>query len=333
MRSEDLRMRVQEIEHKVALLYNSIRFRTDYPSLKNGTKKLLIVEGFTDEQFIKDKLSSDVVCLIANKAFGSNQNNYKEAILHTVLGLTQFSSVISLPDRTLNMKVYGLVDLDDENAGDYVNKPNLFVMDTHDLETLIMSTDKDIFARMEGGMVSEDEVQKSLFLAFQLNTLRKILREECKWYNLEAISSDKNRNLRYDQFVENETVSIRKIIRYLSENSSESLSREKEKQLVEKISKSKSIKKLVDSEGKWKITWKDYCAVNSNDIWKNVQGHDVLSIIRYYNSEVAQKFFSNTHSLNREFELALIRNYDYSNFTKTILYERLRSEGIINSIS
>lgn len=326
-------MNLKEIEQHVALLLTSIQMRADIQLLAKGAMKILLVEGKTDEEFIKPLLNPDIVCIVANKAFGNFSNlNCKKAIVQVILGMTQYRPLLQISPKFANMQILGMIDLDYDKVTNYSNIPGLFVMDTHDLETLIISTNKDVFYRLNECVISRENVEMSLWTAYQMGVIRRVLREEIKGLDLTPISSDLNKKLQYSQFVENGAIDIRKMIHYISMGNTPALPKEKERQIYNMVSKSKKIRKLVDADGQWSKRWNEYSAEQFTDFWETVQGHEILSLLRYYNPEVAEKYFCSTHALNRKLEYELIHNYDYSTMTSTKIYKQMRSAGVIGSI-
>ena len=64
----------------------------------------------------------------------------------------------------------------------------------------------------------------------------------------------------------------------------------------------------------------------------DINGHDILSALCYKNP-LAQKLFNdkNFHKLNRNFETALIEEYDYDCFKKTFLFLKLREAQFLQN--
>ena len=148
-------IKADKVNEYVNSLMANLSFKADYQSFlkKNGEKaRLLIVEGTTDETFVKNVISPDVACMIARKAFMKRASfgaetreqaiNYKAAIVQLVYGLSKMPQIISCKGSE-NWIVYGMIDLDfdDEDSNLYKKTSQLFVTDTHVRPAVVVEAD------------------------------------------------------------------------------------------------------------------------------------------------------------------------------------------------
>ena len=341
MLNEVYRMNAEEIKKYVNLLVANLSFRMDYNNLVNGSKRLLIVEGLTDEKFIKKILNDDVVCEVANKAFVNGQGleqmsiNCKNAIIRAVYGMSTGKILLKIPQGFESCSVYGLVDRDYDNSNDiYTKTPKLFVTDTHDLETLLLSTDVDILKKIEKCTISLKDTKKAFFLAYQLGLIRKVILDvKDSEFSIQAISSNSNDQIDYYEFVDDYEINVRKLIKFINNLNDGCLSPAKEKKLLEKVIKDKQLKKKLDSDTKWNDTLDRFDPSAHDDFWNVVNGHDVLSILRYINQDAAEAYSNKAmYNLNRDFENDLIDHYDYATLKNTNVYSLMSKENIVKAI-
>ena len=306
-------MDIKKVERTVNMLAGSLHMRMDFNNLNTGAKKLLIVEGQTDEQFIHKHLCGDVICMVANKAFGTTNGfsqeqrlNCKQAIMEVVYGLSVYPTIITCPKGSENWKVFGMIDMDFDEVGNYTKTAKLFITDTHDLETLMLSTEPDLLQKIKGCVICAEDAKKALFMAYQLGRMRQWLKltDEISTKSLSA----GNDEIEYSNFIiEEYRISFKSLISYLNKKAEKTISAVKEKKLFEQLSKNKSVKKYLTKEGIWYSGIDSFDVAKTDDLWDVVNGHDILSLLRYVNEDAAIKFKSSSdHAVNIAFEMALI---------------------------
>ena len=330
-----MQMDIKNIERTVNMLAGSLHMRMDYfTQINAGTKKLLIVEGQTDKQFICGHLCDDVICMVANKAFDTANGfspkpllNCKKAIVEVVYGLSVYPTIIKCPKGSENWKVFGMIDMDFDDVGNHTKIAKLFITDTHDLETLMLSTEKNLLQKIEGCVIGVEDTKKALFMAYQLGRIRQVLTGEMS----KGLSAGNN-EIEYSNFIlEDYRISLKSLISYLNKQTEEPIAPEKEKKLLEQLSKDRSIKQYLTKEGIWKYEIDSFDAAKTNDLWDIVNGHDILSLLRYVNETAAIKFkASSQYAVDRTFEMALINAYNHNNFKGTKICKRMVAEGIVS---
>ena len=331
---------LNELERLVGLLAAKAKFKTDYTAYANKTRKLLIVEGVTDEAFIKKIKKDTVDCIVANNVFNSDTRfrttptepiNCKNAIVKVIYGISHFPSpFIAYPDDLDKWDLYGLVDLDCDEIGVAQHTPRLFITDTRDLETLILYSDEEVWDKLDKCEISESDIKQSFFVAYQLSEVRALLAEhhDMEKFNLRAVSCG-SRRLDFDAFVKENKISLMDIIKYIAKESGEALSAEKMKRMFAGIVGSKNGKKRFDAEGIWKQDISSFDISRTSDFWTSINGHDVLQLLQYYNSDACRAYNCKSDGLNRKFEFALIAAYDSSCFSKTKLHAKMKASGLV----
>ncbi len=334
-------MDVQRINRDIGLLVSNITFSADYNYLCTGAKSLLLVEGLTDEKFIKPILKEKVVCKIANKAFGNKQTfeksasfNCKNAIVNVVYGLSKAPKLLDLPKGIgiENLVIYGMVDLDfDEPDATVLSGENLFVTDTHDLETLLLSTDHELLEHLDECSITCMEAKQAFYLAYQFGFIRQVLHDICGTeLELGIIAGGRQKDINYDSFVEGNVINLKKIIEYVAANSKKTVSKEKIKKLLDKCLKEKAIKKKINNDFQWAEPIEKFEISAIDDFWKVTNGHDILSIIRFLNKEANEKYSANySNALNRKFENDLIKAYNYRSLENTKIYQKMRDADVV----
>ena len=338
---EDYRMKTDSIDKYVKMLVTNLTFNSDYNNFVNGTKRLLIVEGQTDKNFIEKILNKDIVCIVASKAFGFKNvpevidKNCKAAIMQVVYGLSEIPILISCPKDAEKWIVFGMIDLDnDDSERVFLSTSRLFVTDTHDLETLLLSTDEELLQRLDMCSISIEDAQNAFCLAYQLGLIRQILIEKNESeLKIEPICCGGRYEVDFTKFVENGCINVKKLIEYVFEKNNKQIVTAEIEKLIKKVCSDKRIKKQVNNGLLTNVSWKEMSSSKQIDFWKEVNGHDILSILRYVNNDAAIKYYNyNETSLNRSFEIDLINKYDYENLEKTKIYQNMLEENVITKV-
>ena len=335
----------KEIKDLANRLAANVRLKTDYKTFLNKERKLLVVEGSTDEKFVERVKCDNVDCMSANKVFRNNAAfrttppaatiNCKDAIVALIRGISICPSpFIQYPDDVDKWDVYGLVDLDcDELAGGKPT-PRLFVTDTHDLETLLLSTDSNVLKNIDNCKIPDEDVRKALFMATQLASARDLLHpyHNSEDFRLNAISCG-SYEVGFGQFFTDCRVNLYELIKYIAAQSGNDLTPPKIKRIYDSVRNSKPGRKLFTADGIWKKEIGEF-DVTREVSWETINGHDILQLLGYLNESVGLAFYQGYKGdINREFEISLINAYDCQNFKKTKLYEKMEKEKIVLSIA
>lgn len=301
----------------------------------NSCKTLLLVEGPTDMEFVKDHLHEHVVCetikvlLDVLECFKQNLENVncRETIIELCRNYQDpnFSNYTPNKDK---LCIYGIVDSDNRDDNP-VNINTLFFTDTHDLETLILSTDYKILFRISEGKISSDDIKKALLLSYQLSVTREVIRENTSSNDLSLGSiSGSLSNIKFNLFVYDNKINVFKLIHYVNNRN---LDKDKINKIIDKVINNKIISEKVDKKtGNWKGNWKSFDYSKIPNFWNIVNGHDILHFL-IYQCKYAKLTFENKNDypMDRRFEQKLVEKYDYSKFTKTNIYKKMKQGGLL----
>ena len=336
-------MMQRKIDEYVELLADNMALMGNYAHFVNSSKKMLLVEGTTDEKFVRKMINDDVWCITAVDAFSNedflmppgkrqSQNN-KLAIIGVTYGLSKYPTLINSKGLE-KWNVYGMIDMDFDEPTNHTDTPKLFITDTHDLETLLLSTDDSLMDRIDRCTIADEDIQKSYFIAYQLGIIRVLIHDVCSEVSLKLLSAGE-KEINYSEFIANDLrLNISKLMSFLYNGNKSFYSVQKWKKVVENVLHAKTVKKKFNAAGSWKQSIEDFDLKKIPDFWNMVNGHDILALLRYLNDD-AKRVYSNSRgrSLNREFEMDLIESYDYNNVRLTKLYSKMRKENVVKDIS
>ncbi len=327
-------MKLGEIQDKIDLLAAQISLILDYQSYDNNFDNLLIVEGSTDRDFLKQSsyLKNNVKCIIANNAFGfknslslqdSPKDNNKNAIIYVVYGLSRIPTLIKIPNGLKRYSIYGMVDMDFNIPNQYVQTNSLFITDTHDLETLMLSTDLDLLGKLDKCQISTNDIRLAFFMAYELGKVKSLLSE--KYFPSSPLSSGVNYNLFFNR---DNLISLPNVL-HLINNIRKRFSSKDLNKIIDELCKKG--KRFFDKNGLWKTQFSNFnLSKKPDDFWTTVNGHDILNLLRYIRPDLSSVLpsFSGT-GLNRAFEIKLIEKYNFKAFKTTNLYKKMKKEKIV----
>jgi len=325
------------IKYKDNLL-NNLRFLGEYDVAVGLRKKVLLVEGATDQKFIGHIKGADTRCLSvadfmrARSAFSTSRSpapapyNSKVVITTILKHIAWYPDYFDFPKGAETWPLYGLVDNDFDDSNEYARVTKLFFTDTHDLETLMMATDKDLLTRLKQCSITADEMKAALYIANQMAAFRQTIKDNG---NLNpGLINTSDGTIAFEEFTDGNMVDLAKLLQYINGKSENTLSKEKLKRTRESIIK--DMKKKLDKEGRWKKSLESFVVNADSDFWMDVNGHDVLSAICYKNPSVREVFINQGgYSQNRDFEFALSETYDYDCLKGTKLYAKLQAAGLL----
>lgn len=312
-------------------LLGKIDFKNDVSSYKKSYN--LLVEGQTDRRFLRDILNKDVSCTVVSEygTFVGTNFDHKKQIINIVCGLPNCKKIQPNKAEENSEELYGMIDLDYDSVTQFMSYPKMFVTDTHDVETLIMSTDAGVFKRLEKCEFHTDEIKKAFFVAYPIGIVYSVVH---KTKDLKSINKEK---IDYSEFVTNNEINIsrmadhiiRKKVKKGTDEKLKKLSPDRIKEEVDRISKNKVIKKH-SNKGIMMIDLKDFNPNDINDYWKVVNGHVILSLLKYINKNAGEMYSDRTiQGLDRTFEFAIIKHYDISCFKNTEIYAKMHSQNLV----
>ena len=333
------KMQTANYERELGSAIAYVGMRCNFQNHLNPSgKKAFIVEGMTDKRFLgritkPNVLSFSIGEISRTRAAMLNCNSQKGIILDIFKRLSNNPEFFDFPKGCGQWHIFGLVDRDYDDEMLNFRLPRLFITDTHDIETLILSTDEKILARINGLHISEEATRLSLYLAGQLVFYRQALYglpDKKQEIDIRNIASS-NGTIDFSAFVENDNIVPKKLIKLLYDNQGNRLSNEKLNGLARKLMNDRQLKKHLNRDGEWKHQKDSFSPDQIEDFWMLVRGHDILSAVCFYDP-VANTLFqdSGEYDINREFEKALIDEYETSKFASTDLYQKMKAEDLLN---
>ena len=333
------------------LLLSYLALKADYNPIAGLRKKILLVEGATDFDFIgciiinKAKVIKVNDFMRARRGFSSypsqevDRYNCKNVITTILRSISLYPVETDFPKGAEKWPLFGLVDKDFGDTKDYRMVKKLFVTDTHDIETLMLSTDEDLIFRLEQCSITKKDFMSALYIAEQLAELRQSIFK----YNSRSEDNDNKLNtakicssdgtVDYEMFTNGDRISLVMLLRYINSNMENPISWEKLASIQDIIMQ--DLKGFLDKDGYWEKDIEDFTKNRSIDFWTNVNGHDILSAICYKNINAKNMFHNQgpyrQEGLNREFEIALYKKYNYDCLKRTKLYQRLGEAGLLKS--
>lgn len=326
---------VNEINTHIKYFESFVVLQQNYLSYFDASRLLLFVEGPTDKYFIGKYLTHNVDCrpvkdiLQSKEVLGQNTQNFNcRQVIVNLCRIKQLAPILEYKLNENEWPIYGLVDSD--NRDDNPQTINtLFFTDTHDLETLILSTDYKILFRISEGKISSDDIKKALLLSYQLSVTREVIRENTSSNDLSLGSiSGSLSNIKFNLFVYDNKINVFKLIHYVNNRN---LDKDKINKIIDKVINNKIISEKVDKKtGNWKGNWKSFDYSKIPNFWNIVNGHDILHFL-IYQCKYAKLTFENKNDypMDRRFEQKLVEKYDYSKFTKTNIYKKMKQAGLL----
>lgn len=317
-------------------LLNKLWLHRDYDRASGLRKKIILVEGATDKSFINHIIDVDSRCL-AVVEFMRDENVFStsprfpvhkyssKVVITTILTQISLPVISEFPKGAENWPLFGLVDNDFDDSNNYSRITKLFFTDTHDLETLMLSTDSSLLFRLEQCNIANDEVIAAFYIAKQLSAFRQAISNNGT-LNITKINSS-NGTIDFEAFIEENKISLVKILNYINSKMENPVPKEKIKRIHSAIMA--DMKRLLDKNGFWKKNLDSFSI--ENESWLDINGHDILAALRYKNPSAQKAFSSQGHyTQNRAFEFALSEAYDYNCLKNTKLYHKLHDAGLIN---
>lgn len=268
--------------------------------------QLLIVEGTTDKQFMNKIVKNnvrveDIPTVINARNVIIHYSDDKKQIFNNK------QCIIDILNSNMKLiDIYGLVDKDfdtEENIKKCIKltptKNKLFITSTHDLETLLISTDLTIFTDYQN---LQKRIKTAIYYAYKIGLIKK------KIYI-------PDREI-YDKLVE---IIISEDGRY---DDSQLLLSQTDKNELKEAYYYEDIDDLL-SEG----------TLSKTDILDIANGHDILAILNILCKEDTNRYIKEAKTeshRNRSFEFAIIKKYNVKYFdSKLQLYRNMRKFNMI----
>jgi len=299
-------------QSKIKPLMAAITFKSDYHV--NEPINLILVEGTPDKNFFMKMNSNNFVTSVKGIInFTKDKNNIKEEMpfnKDTIIKLVSSQFFLTFLN---NHKLYGIIDKDFEEEYPHSQNATLSKImsnNTHDLETLILSTDKDIINKLNIEGLTEEIYMQALYLAYQIGVIKFTL------YHSSPLSYGVQHQ--FDRYCNNNNIDISKYIEYLVYQNSD-----KSKAHITNILKTLSKQKRIDNDNNFLLTFDSFRKSLPQDIWQITSGHDITDACEY--------LLNKKSKLNKTYNLTnkLVNNYNLDNFSKTALFTKMQKEKLI----
>lgn len=311
-------------------------------SYKSTPLTCCFVEGVTDKRFWGKYNSEQSSLLLTNMSERINAiaklrglrpyTNTKYAIIETCkLYSGSTPSNGSSHGNQSQISVVGIIDRDFDDPLDFYTTRNLFVTDTHDLETLILFTDGTLLHNLDIE-ISDIDIENAFRLSYQLALFRSFMRtrrrEQKSWFStLSAGSRGVDFTHIFDSYPNISIYNLLEYVNQLNTNENSKLKSADLQSIQMDFMNSKTIKgKYIVSHG-WNKK-RSYLPSQEEDFWEMVNGHDILEFLQCLNKSLREKYVA-SYQLNRGFEFAIIDAYTASKITKTDLFKELRKQKIV----
>ena len=300
---------------------SNLSLKADYDTSASQTRFLLI-EGSTDKNFFQDYINYDVKMVTAssivngNKIIMSDGTQKDESCKNFIKAICLGVDFDSKCGNQKGYQVTGVVDRDFEEEFPTAKYNKVLSNDTHDLETMMLSTQKGL---IEEVIPLNQEIKKEIyFKAYQLGLVKYALFNYKDRINY-SFTRDK---MKFDEFFDKKYLNIEKYLNFLNKQN---------KILKEKIYGNKDLKIIltniykfnklyINDKGQWKIKFENFdLTCLPEDFYFYINGHDLCDLIAYY--------FKN---IKNDFSNQLVFKYQKSNFQNSTLYDKMKKHKLID---
>jgi len=346
------RLNAQHMSQSLMATLSWLEIKRDYyERLKRGEARFLLVEGKTDERlFVRNLYNDDVIVCAVGDIFQSQdvlRRNYssscqglgtteirkpttelvnsKNAVIE-ILSAFHFAPVFNIDASS--WKVFGVVDSDYSNESETTSLQNLFMTDTHDIETLLLMTDETLLNRILNGLFSDDDIKKAYYLSYQLAILRTVFYADTYKTKIKTLEGEpillwrtiktRLRNMQdrtLGSIVIGDAIDVTKLVRYVYDGI---LLDNEVMEWSVRYMHDEIMKKHIDANtGKWKEHWDTFQL--EEDFYQLTQGHDIARFLRYVTRNRRSDLSYEDQTRIRNMEFLLVDNYCLSCLKKSQL--------------
>ena len=327
---------IEQINKYIQQVVDCLVLKKDYKEKLKSFSPFILVEGSTDTAFLDKCKCEGVTCIPVSNLLKVDarmrrqpappKDSCKLAICNTIYGLSVIPAQIKCPEGATEWLLFGMVDQDFDDFENIRMTPRLFQTDTHDLETLLLSTDEKAINNIKSITFSAQEISRAECLAYEMSKLRQQIRSFSR-LPLKLFKGSSG-VVEYSEFTDGPDINVKKAIAYINSKAEHKLSKAEFNSLVEKIIAENG--RFIERSGVFNYGSNGFDALFYYDFWFDVNGHDFLSALMYINENAYYKYYdSSKGELNRDFEFDLIGAYDISRFTTTRIYRRMHDSKLV----
>lgn len=348
------RLNTQHMSQSLMATLSWLEIKRDYyERLKRGEARFLLVEGKTDERlFVRNLYNDDVIVCAVGDIFQSQdvlrQNyssscqrlrttekceptfqfvNSKNTVIEILMAF-RCPQLLNISIDASDWNVYGVVDSDYSNESETTSLQNLFLTDTHDIETLLLMTDETLLNRILNGLFSDDDIKKAYYLSYQLAILRTVLYADTYRTKVKTMEGEpillwrtiktRLRNMQdrtLDSLIIGDAIDVTKLIGYVYDGI---LVDNEVTKWATYYMQDKRMKDYFDANtGKWKERWDTFQL--EEDFYQLTQGHDIARFLRYVTRNKRSDLSYEDQTRIRNMEFLLVENYCLSCLKKSQL--------------
>ena len=334
-------MKKDELKQCADLLLVTLAMKGEYYQAAGLLeKKVLLVEGVTDQRFLNrvKTENTDILCVSdfmrAAGAFAVTAPKLptvycREVIVSLIKYVSVMPEYVQFPVKAKDWPLYGLVDNDFESSVPYAAYKKLFFTETHDLETFMLSTDPGLIRRLPGCEISKEEESRAYYLADQLAAFRLGMMVDKDFTQRNVLQADGT--VDYGRFLNGDRIDLQLFVKYLNGNRKKPYFSKKLRAATKKLKE--AMRKFLDEDGCWRIMFLEFCGFGRAEFWKRANGHDIASALCYVNKDAATRFRTRGSGFNRSLEVALNKGYDYACGADTVLFRNLYKAGLIVDVA
>lgn len=297
------------LKQNVKVFLSEISFEQDF-----FEKKLnyILLEGKTDYKFFKNenfnKFNNNnyYIPLETITEFINEKNNKRNPTPIVKKLIVNILKAKLLCKSFQNNPLFAIVDrdFDDEYSSASVATQGILSNDTHDLETLMLSTDSDVVKKLPLKNLTDENYVKALYMAYQIGCVKKSITNS-------SIFLTFNTPHDFKAYFNKEKLNVEKYINYLKTKSGQKVNVE---QIINQLKK--SIK--INNQNEITTTIETFKANFPQDAWYIINGHDFTD---------ALQFVLNIN-LHNPTEL-LIKSYNTQKFTQSKLFEKMKTFNLV----
>lgn len=302
-----------------------------------GNNRVLLVEGTLDKEFAKKVTRHSIRCVAASEIeerltdsdLSNADRSMKNIVRTTVYAVEKYRPFLKDREAVAKLQIYGLTDSDGMEPDADLPKRLYLISETHDLETLLLKTDRRLLQRIPDITVTEEQLKTACYIAYQLSFVRTFLRDTLELSAIDTAGQMPD----YNQFVnpENCRIDLDDAVDYINRNGVDPKRAKNIRKILTGLHKNSDVRKVfAEEDGVFLPSPETFDPDEADGFWTAVNGHDVLRLLTYRLPEVKEKYYRKDRTkLKRSLEAGLVEFYNYRMFARTELYAAMKEEGLL----